>query len=134
MSVSASLFPFPFGPCPLFIFLNSFPIYSPLFPTPSFTLLFIFSLDYKRCQVAINVILCVWNVFDDKVWKCHREFSFRVVIMTLLYSKLILRVRINLKGLNVISLLEPPEIRNYSIIADGIIMKVFVIRQTLFKS
>ena len=36
-------------------------------------------------------------------------------------SKLVWRVRVNLKRLNVISLLEPPEARSNSIIPDGVI-------------
>ena len=37
-------------------------------------------------------------------------------------SKLVLRVKINLKRLNVISLLEPPEARSNSLIPEGVMI------------
>ena len=85
-------------------------------------LLFSFTPDCKRCQLALKVISFMWNVFDDKIWNCHKEFCSRVVIMTCC-SKLVLRVRINLKRLNGISLLEPPEARSNSSIPDSVIIE-----------
>lgn len=41
----------------------------------------------------------------------------------MLCSTLVLRVGINLKGLNVISLLEPLETKNYSIIPDSVVIE-----------
>lgn len=126
MSVSASVFPFPSVPlsscCFSYILPPCFYLpFSPYFFFFSF-LLFSFTPDCKRCQLALKVISFMWNVFDDKIWNCHKEFCSRVVIMTCC-SKLVLRVRINLKRLNGISLLEPPEARSNSIIPDSVIIE-----------